>query len=300
MKSLTTVLLLFAGFSLVCGGTAHAEDAIDWKARFLKDAPRSWQDYTDLKILQGSYVSTTTSGGKVVYRNRSEFKQSKTCVLSSNQDLLNKGQPINLMAMNSRYGFVLKRPSVEKPWAITEQNLNLKDGFKTARTTPDVAVQNWLSQPFNLNGTAFARLPALVKDADFSVLGATPVVRGGDTLIQIDFKTTPKRLEDGAWMPVLGGRIVCDPERYWVVRESEVHLQRSPNENGVTESVIGTYEYKDGKKKLPIPKRIVWKYPGAAVEATVDFDLIERKDVPESEFKLSEFGLLEPREMQSR
>ena len=298
MKSLTTVLLLFASFSLVCAGTAHAEDAIDWKARFLKDAPRSWQDYKDLKILQGSYVMTTTSGGKVVYRDRAEFKQSKTCALTSNQNLLNKGQPINLMAMNSRYGFVLKRPSVEKPWGITEQNLNLKDGFKIARTAPDEAVRIWLTLPLMLNGTAFTHLPTLVKDADFSVLGATPVVRGGDTLIQIDFKTTPKRLEDGAWMPVLGGRIVCDPERYWVVRESEVHLQRSPKENGVAESVIGTYEYKDGKKKLPIPKRIVWKYTG--VEATVDFDLIERKDVPESEFRLSEFGFPEPLEMQSR
>jgi hypothetical protein len=304
MKKPISAGLLFVALVVVLVGKGHAEEATDWKERFLKESPLRWQDYKDMKILQGSFVSSAMMGDKTVHQSRLEFKQNKTCALVSTQRLQSNGQPAVLNATNARYGFQLKRLTPGKPWAITGQNLNLKDGYKLSRTAPAEAVQNWLSHPFTLDGTAFTRLPVLVKDPDFSVQGANPVVRDGKALVEVHFTSKPKRFEAGqlagAWMPVRGGRIVFDPERYWVIHECEIQLQRSPQEHDATDSVVGTFEYTDGKKKIPIPRRITRKWAVMGTKSTEDFDLSEREDVPDDEFTLSAYGLPEPVEMQAQ
>jgi hypothetical protein len=292
MRSLTCVGLtaLSGCLFLLCVGRAVADDSIDWKARFLKEAPRRWQEYKELRILQGSYEATCLVGEKVVNRSRCSFKQNKSCALTADEKLLEPSGPITLQASNSRYGFQITRRSDDKPWVLTGQDLNLKDGWKLSKASPAVAIQNWLSLAFNLEGTGFTRLPDLVPDPDFSVTSAARVVRDSTELVEVKFIAKPKRGPEGAWRPVAGGWILFDPARYWVMREFEVDFLRSQDPKEPAERVTGTFAYADGNKKLPVPRRMLRK-SSVGIQVTHVFDLIERDDVPDEEFTLSAFGL---------
>jgi hypothetical protein len=97
-------------------------------------------------------------------------------------------------------------------------------------------------------------------------------------------------------MPLLGGWIVFDPERYWVIRECHVDLR--PHRDDPLSTLDGTFEYKESRKGFPIPKRIVRKWPHATY--LQEFDLMEQADLQDKEFTLSAFGLPEPAEMEGR
>jgi hypothetical protein len=104
MRSFACVGLaaVFGSLFLLCVCPAVAVDPIDWKARFLKEAPHRWQEYQESKILQGSYEATCMVGDKVVNRSPCSFRQNKSCALIAVENLLGAGVGITLSASNSR------------------------------------------------------------------------------------------------------------------------------------------------------------------------------------------------------
>jgi hypothetical protein len=300
----TPSCFVFSCFLLMAApGEVRPQDNAPWQERFRKEAPRRWQEYLERgKRLQGSRLSTGTRNdqeGKVYARSRVELKQNENCALALTQNLLGENQTGELNAVNSRYGFRLRRSAPDKPWAIAGQDLNLEDGYGLALISPNEAVRNWVGSHLFIDGVAHAYLPDAIKDPDFSVRSAAPVVRDRRTLVRVEFSARPKpwttrgHPNNTDWMPLRGGWIVFDPERYWVVRECHLQLQFGPGAGGSAVSMDGKFEYKEGREGFPIAKRAVRRWSNGT-QYTEEFDLVEREDVPESEFTLSAFGLPEP------
>jgi hypothetical protein len=248
---LPLVSVLFA--LLVAGGGSAAEE-VNWKGRFLEDAPRRWQEYLGCTNLQGSWDETLTDQtGKTVRRIRLEFLQNKTCAWVIDQNLQDRHQTGQLFAINARYGFQLRRQAPGKSWVIVGRDLDLTDGYNLHSVTPKGAVRNWLGLALTIDGSALTRLYDVIKDPDFCVQQAAPLSRAGRTLVRIDFTSKPKEFAfpDGAdWMPLREGSIILDPEHYWVLVECRVQSQH-PLRNEVY-SVEGKFEYKEGTSTVSV------------------------------------------------
>lgn len=313
MKSSLRIVPLFCVIWATIG-ESRAQDAAAWKERFLTEAPRRWQDYLERgKCLQGTWHYTFANlaeEGKVYRRSRLEFKQHGSCALVIDQNLLGKSQTGTLKSINSRYGFLLRRSAPDKPWVLIRHDLDLQDGWGLSHASPTVAAQNWVGIHFLVNGTAMTYLPDVIKDADFSVRSAAPLVRDGRTLVRVEFDARPKQwrargdAEATGWMPLREGWFLFDPERYWVLRECHAK-QQEPEEDGTTSTVGAKLDYKEGRNGFPILTRIVRRSDGTLqgklmqMEHKAEFDLYEQDDVPESEFTLSAFGIPEPVELRA-
>jgi hypothetical protein len=210
-------------------------------------------------------------------------------------------------AVNSRYAFQLRRLAPDKPWAFVGQDLNLEEARKPGPLRAEVGVQNWTGYPFLITGIACSYLPDLIEDADFSVQSATPVVRDRNTLVRVEFTTRPKlwrrKLHPNItdWMNLHGGWILFDPMRYWIIREFQVkvHTGRPQSDDNSTSVTKGKFDYKEGQDGFPILTRIARQWEQYQVENIQEFQLIERDDVPESEFTLTAFGFPEPADLQT-
>jgi hypothetical protein len=300
-------LLSFALLSLSMGGV-RGNDADTWENRFVKEAPAQWQAYLDgAKDLQGSATSIFEEGGKVVRRFQAEFKQNKTCALLRVENPSGKTRPESLYAMNAQYGFKLGRASAEKPWAVLGEQLDLEKGYKLNPSgySPAGNVEFWLGMAHNIFGRENSLLPEVSKDGDFSVRSASPVLVDGQALVRVEFAARPKKWttkshpNETDWMPLRGGWLVFDPEKYWVIRECHVEFQNWGAGAADVRLMDGKFEYKEGKKGFPVLKRIVRGFPLSGSRQTIEFDLSEKDDVPDSDFTLSAFGLPEPAELKT-
>jgi hypothetical protein len=102
-------------------------------------------------------------------------------------------------------------------------------------------------------------------------------------------------------MPLTGGWIIFDPNHFWIICECHLEQQVTPPQAGSSTGVShAKFDYKYGRNDFPLITRISNRFEGTVqgtkmqVDTIYDFELVERDDVPDSEFTLSAFGFPEP------
>lgn len=278
-----------------------AQDAPAWKERFQDEAPREWSKYRKRAArLQGSFlwakdVIQSVPATKSRSEGRHEIKQREGCALFLEERLVERNQKSGtgwLRVVNPRYGFELHRHKPTGPWAVTRVDLDPGDGLSLE--APGQWVEKISTFPFNFSNMVL-QLDVIVGDPGFTLKRVSPVTRDGRELARVEFSYRPKDL---VRVPLRGGWVLYDPERFWVIKEYEVQMDwKRPQGAWAVATVTATYDYQEGDDRFPILKRIVRteKMPSERWETqhTAEFDLTEA-DVPERDFTLPAFGFPEP------
>lgn len=299
------LLALIAGFVFPLVEAAGQDDgkADRLAQRFLKEAPRAWEDYrafTDR--LDGTVTYQQTKDGKGVAAAQLEFKHNNSCRLASAQGLPNgRDQEGDLLAYNTLYAFRLSRGFPGRPWTITDTE-PLSDGSVPSNVQYEMSVRlTMLQKAVSLWGK---RLTDLLQHPSFRVLEAMPVTQDGADFVKIVFDNThPFDVQEKPFIPIQSGSIVLDPENWWCLQSWDVHeITGHSTLKSVETRSLGSMEYQGSTGKYRILKHSVrtdysltkgigWN----VAETRTDYDLRETPQLPpDAEFTLTAFGLPEP------
>lgn len=295
------VLFAWAGF----GQSLDAQEAHDWKQRFTKEAPGKWQEYRDFAgRLQGTRdVEARELGATGLWqrdgravgiydKRRVEYKQCGSWTLCVLYEKAPSNRKSDARVVNSKYGFMLKKLSEDRDWALSELTLEIQNAGKLVKERKDYLLNDLCSLLF-LNAELIS---ALVKDPQFKVKSATSEVSEGRNLVRIEFSrqsgvVTQERSPIQGW-------VLLDPDQSWVIKECEYDVELPGAQHA---KVRFENKYKATSEGLPIPlmhlKRAKYSDAEGSSESETEhkFNLFQREFVPEHEFSLSAFGLPEPK-----
>lgn len=299
-KILAMSAIFFVLTDIEVRNTLFAQEDAVWKERFLREAPLAWDKYKErAKRLQGSIERTTirlTPQREVSDRDRCEIKQRNGCALFLAQGLGSGKKPDTkglAMCINSRYGFEVRRRTPTSPWFAVNLDVDLSDGmaFQLGSPPPIGAVAFWAAC-----STTFDLIPSFswdgINDPGFHLHRVTYIPQKERQAVKIEFDYSPPTGKSK--IPSLKGWVLYDPDSFWVI--SEYNVQAEWVSTKIKALTAVTYEYEQTADDFPIPKRVIRRFTpesGVNRESQYVFDLKEA-DVPESEFTLSAFGLLEP------
>lgn len=311
IPALMTLTLISVGYPQVL--RAQPADAVNWKERFLSEAPKGWaRYYAHASRLQGSVsMKGTTLAPKkqVVLEGTLEFKQAPGCAIRIDQNALIGGKANSqgqLAAVNPNYRFNLERSKASSPWILTEVSTELITD--PAPTRPSLSTTNWVkgcvAAPIAINYNLKDDWPSILSSPDFNLLSVIPIQKGGKKLVQVDF--------DMLWtaskaniIRVKSGRVWFDPEHCWVMRKCDYKLQLFRRENNAptTRDHSVSYDYEDRSEEFPLLRRMVTQNMNSNGEITseevYDYRLV-LEDVPQAKFTLSAYGFPEPSRPTSR
>lgn len=295
---------LCAGFILIAGAGLLQEQPIwaetpnDLRIRFLKEAPKKWQEYARFAArLQGSTkgVDEYIKPFRPSQKGRWEIKQNKECALVS-IEYPKKGQVVReLLAINPNYGFRLMRNDAAKDWVLTGLEKENLESIQFAGMPVSKLVSDTAMLLFAIHGR---QLQALLDHPQFNVISAEQVKRGGRDLVQVDFDF-PHDSNEVPFYPIRSGSIWLDPNEYWCATEYNV---RGEWGNG-NQTCHMTREFKNVSGKPVLQSEVATEIadppykpdgPGE-FRRTIYYELNEPKNLPgDDEFTLTAFGLPEP------
>ncbi len=273
--------------------------AADWKQRLLSEAPTQWaaleQYYSKMEASYRKTFATPSQGkpfplsfqGTISYDTR----ENDGMMVCSDHHVGKDGQgkqrdTINVRGANSRYAFTLGKTA---PDAETFVLANFQPVNDQARQKVRGSGGSEYDMVFKVQAI---RLIDLIKDP-LVTFDAQGVQRNGKERVQLKYdrklvtrdsndptQTKPAETEHGT--------VILDPEHFWCVQEYHIN-----NPNWI---IDGTLEYGDEVDGFPILHRCqhtaAHKQLGTML-ITYEFDKLIHRDIPESEFTLSAFGLPE-------
>lgn len=283
LGNLIFVALGFLGFTT---GESPTLDDVPWKEQLIQEAPKAWEKYFERsKNLQGTWsVSGTDLATKATEKNFYELKQRTGCTM-----ILEQTDPaVYLGVVNPKYGFSLKKPTPQSKWAVTGVGTDL---FKASPAEdPNTTARLINRLPFTFAGLVNT-LQVTVLDPGFSIKKVAPFHLEGRQLVKVDFDYSPPK--NPARMPLRGGSVLFDPERYWVIRKLDVHSLWGSDPTVETVN----YDYSDGNDGFPILREIVGRRKFLNRSRHVEFKYqleLQEREIPEQDFRLSAFGFPEP------
>lgn len=266
----------------------------DLRERFLKQAPKAWNEYRLLaQRLDGTISASKTIGQKPYLHVRSEYKHNRNCRLCLEQSLLPESPNGELVACNNKYAFQLVRKSTNGLWVVQGIEEKREDGDGLYKEVRDqLTPVYWLVRAHSEN------LADLVRQPNFRILSAVAINQYGTDLVQITFDNTHQEPVDGKpYFTIQSGKLVLDPARHWCLRACELHNKHS---NADAKIKIET-DLQDGVAGFPIPRHSLevsdqMRQDGRLVLTSIwDFELNESTSLPsDDEFTLAAFGLPEP------
>jgi hypothetical protein len=283
----STLLMLIVSAGSLWGQTTQEPD---WKQRFLTEAPKGWAKYyASARRLQGSIVNRyLVLETQQLQTMLFEFKQATGCIMFSFRYLDGKDESQKCTVVNSKYHFELGRKNLDSPWVLA----NVGDGpedLKPFYRTKAYQVKGVITEPLTIYGDD--DWPDILSSPDFTLLSAHLDENG---LVKIEYTLRWLPTEEKPFRAVQDGRVWFDPDNCWVMRKCEFKRQHGPRP---PLDRSHSYEYQVSQDSFPFLKRMVVKDFAKAKlhsETTADYNL-ELKDVPESDFRLSYFGIPEPR-----
>jgi hypothetical protein len=304
---LTLAAVFFAQH--LASNPCFGQGVASWKDRLKNEAPVKWDEYLVAgKYLQGSCETTSVhvyAGKEVKETWRTDARQSERGAVVTVQPPSGVRTRGRTDAINSKYAFRLERKTADSPWFISELGLDVSKGYQLDIWSPDARIQLYfLAAALTFSGTQ-EYLPAMVKDADFSVEKTTQVQMAERELVRFDFRYRPKELPErefkgrkfGGWNPIRGGWVTLDPERYWVICDYEVSVEWQDQSTGI---MAGALSYQKEDNGFPTLSTIERRYEGITKKGIAtkrtdkeQFKLTHQK-MDEREFTLSAFGLPEP------
>jgi hypothetical protein len=289
------VLLALGIFVWLAGaGSASAQDHSPLEKRLFAEGPQAWEAEENFWLtLEGtaSGVRRIQSQGKETdnARLRMSWKQCNGNMLNQSETFQSGSWNGSINGENSEYTFVLGRSSEERPWVIKEVNK------KTVKS-----LDAWNGRKTLVPDLIFApvthTLPQVFRSRGFKCVNVAPEPTTGEELVRLTFTFSPEGKNR-----LTGGWLVLDPSHYWVIRRGEVDADLGDKKKGTAKWTV-QHDYKEGSNHHPIITRKVLKGKGwedgrliFESDFSIDaYDLHERATIPESEFRLSAYGLPEP------
>ncbi len=290
------VRCLFAVGVAVClavASPAPAGEELPLRERFFREAPEGWKRYQEFWLtLEG-----TSSGVRRVKRDgtwldvpgRHFWKQCNGNTLDQVATFDSGSWGGRIRGENSAYVFALVRDQDTKPWVI--QNIRKKG----ENSNPTFEDRKTLA-PGLILGDVTPSFPEVFHADGFEVVDIAPEADGGAELVQVTF-TVPLK---GESIRLTGGRLLLDPSSDWIIRRGELEWDFGANMDGRKTCTLRT-DYKMGSDHHPLVTRATSKCVVrdnksiiGEIETSADFDLHQRKNIPESEFTLSAYGFPEP------
>lgn len=286
---------------------------IDWKAKFMAEAPAGWKRYFAFaKHLQGTATRSEydVAKGRVEVRHTTvTLRQGKNCALlfgevveSKSKDKAKKKQAF-ANGFNSRYWFELDGSSTSA-WRIKELSPTLSEpptgSNQAAETSNDIAT--WICSNLQLYDVW---LSDVVSDPGFSITSIAPdSAPGKSQLIKLDFTYTPP---ESRRTQIRGGVFDVNPTKDWILTGYRLNCQaeyRLKSQLIKTEGTIQcSLEYAAESTELPIVNRSVLRSDATKrtdgrelghVEVVVERNLHSKENIPEEECSVSVFGFPEP------
>lgn len=289
--------LAFGGILLLslCSQGSSAEG---WKERLLTEAPPKWRDleqyYSKIDVSYRKVIGAPPEGkpfpwsfvGTVQLDIRENGERIVCTTHRVGKDRAGKQEDSTQVdGVNSRYAFQLVKTT---PDADTFVLANLEPVSDKAREKIRGKVD--FTMIFKIQGK---RLTDIIEDPLYTIK-AYGVQRKEREVVQMEYDfplahwDRTDASQKGA-SPVEHGTVIFDPKHSWCVLK--YHFD-NPNWIG-----DGTLEYGEEVDGFPIPRRCTYTAKSKKGHGnqliTYEFDKIVHRDIPESEFTLSAFGLPE-------
>ncbi len=280
----------------------RAQPPVDWKSELVRKAPAKWEAFREFaRRLQGSITARNQSklgGTHLDITIFDDIKQNQTCSLIRTRsvkkrlgDARKKEASENEMIFgaNSKYAFSIAKRRAG--WVL--EDLLMDPKAKVTPTKQSVAeyVLTAISGHFNVLDQNLASL------IEGSKINVTKVVaektnNPGRVSAEFQYSGGPSNL------PQLSGRMLLSPENLWCVLGFDSFFET----DGTKTILRAKNEFKTYHEVYPVPVRTSFEWVNQAREGatrvrqvTLEFDLREDANVPESHFTLSAFGLPEPK-----
>jgi hypothetical protein len=274
----------------------------DWKERFLTQAPRAWAELrTKNKRLQGAFTERRYMEDppkKLVFASEYDLKQAPGCAMVGSIDVTQgegKRAQRQVVAENLKYSFRLRQGQKSPDWTVVDIKTT---GAKEAKPT-SISAKNDADRAPNagirMNMYVKDDWVSLLKSAEFKLVSIVPITEGKETLACVEYELGGEATAADPFRVVKSGRVWFDPAHSWVMRKSEYRMQWGPKQDPRDSSA--TYDYEFGADGYPLLKEIVQKHfdsKGQLEAQQVYTFSFSFGDFPESDFRVSAFGLPEP------
>lgn len=272
--------------------------AADWKERLLTEAPPKWaalEQYYAKMEASIRKIYTEKPKFNVEYPDFDQLDIRKngdwTVFLLHRVGRASDGKRMDkfsVFGINSRYAFTLRKPEPDTEAFILGKLIPAHDGQgrKVHRYE-----EYEFSNVFEVNSGNCDRLSELIKNPIVTITDVRGVKRGGREMVQLSYERPIEKSDQ-----IRGtehGTVVLDPEHCWCVRENYAEAPDFMPARKI-EAIL---EYGDDVDGFPILRRKQEKTTygdGKGMQVTTwEFDKLAHRDIPESEFTLSAFGMPE-------
>lgn len=296
MRSNITELIVrwTGGFLLgtvLASSSASAAD-VDWRARFLAEAPRAWEKYRDAhRFLQGTCRGARQDQDGSNEKYEIEIKVNESCRLIRAVE----PQSTDVFGKNPRYVFHL-RIGKDGKWVLL--NLFQSDELHAERA-------KWIEEriarygrgtvdAIGRVGLEYEWVGDLLNADRIRITRATPKPVGGSTFVEVQFESIVPPGNPGL---LEGGILLLDPDRNWLI----VNHTASTRSNTATGTQSLRFEFGMGssphqlrcdfRQEFKLADRPNPRWTTAQEE--YDFRIPDR--LPDTrEFTVSHYGLPEP------
>ena len=273
------------------------------KRRFLNESPacaaKLKAAIDRIEGIANISVHTKVGEDQASQVSRWRFKIDRDRIVYEEMLLDSQGKEASATARGSNpaYSFLLARESEQSAWL-------LRDVGTMQPTDP--------THPFSLAGRggflmylrfawSLAEIPLadLMKTRGLTLKKVSAVNEDGEQRAALDFEYSPPAgsqapslapQDRSSLMIIRGGRIYCDPNRYWAIRRYEIRGVQGIKANG-------SITYDDGPDGVPVVRSVSHTLDNpqnGSQTVRIAFEPIAFHAVPEREFTLSAFGLPEP------
>jgi hypothetical protein len=280
----------------MCSGDAVAADG---KERLFSEAPPKWtaleQYYSKLEVSFRAIVSSKPATLGPVYPDICYFDIRRNGdMMVSTQRRVGKFpdgkrmDSLGVNGVNSRYAFKLGKTTPDAESFILA---NFQPASDEMRRKVHSRGEHHFNIVFEVNSWDCIPLSKFIKDPLITITDVHDLRRGGRDMAQLSYERQWK-IHDRSGTE--HGTVILDPERYWCVCE---HHSELPDILPVRK-IDGFLEYGDDVDGFPILRRCqeTTTYKDKTDSPLViiyEFDKLVHRDIPESEFTLSAFGLPE-------
>src|SRR5262245_37514832 len=269
---------------------AQEADAI---RKFEAEAFRAWQEYLPhTKKMVGKWEGKITSAGKLQSHYIVELKQNNGCcmVISALLSGQKMGDTI-LFANNRDYFFTLRKKNQARDWVLSE--------IGTDKNKMAEFVKNALLDGLDhlLAVEQDVQLHDLVALPYFKVVRARYVVVAKREFVELEFDSFHEMPKKGWRVKVQKGKLILDPSNLWCLKSANLEMvsfnPEPPNARPAKKVIEYTYRSEGG---VPVPESIIERASDEHGQSEIRTDYtITLLDVPDGDFRLSAFGLKEPK-----
>lgn len=301
-RSSHAVCAIGSAFLLSLWSSAAA--AADWKDRLATEAPTRWMAIED-------YYSKMEVSFRKIYAMPTDGKPSHPSFIGTlYHDVRVNGNRI--VCLIHQVGKDASEKTVDN---TRVRCVNLSYAFDLAKSDPaaeSFTLANYepisdkvRQKAYNLcvaeyhvpfEGSQFGRLSEMLKNPSFTITNVRDVQRKGKTAVQFEYdyryevKVSDKQTQSQSKeVRIEHGAVVVDPEHSWCILQTHFDNQYWTGDE--------TVEYGEDLDGFPIPRRLrhtsTNKKTGGYLLITFEFDKFIHRDIPESEFTLSAFGMPE-------